>query len=163
MNETYVECLVQGKSSVVLKFLKILLVMLTVVFALLGMFVLPALLIALICGIFAYVVYLQADVEYEYLYVDREITIDKISAKSRRKRVGKFQVDKMEILAPIQSYHLDQFNNRKCTVMDYSSGATQPDKRYVIYYDGMTKIIFNPSEEFVKAVQNVAPRKVFMD
>ena len=39
------------------------------------------------------------DIEYEYLYLDKEITIDKIMAKTRRKRVLSISVDKIEILS----------------------------------------------------------------
>ena len=47
---------------------------------------------------------------------------------------------------------------------DYSIGREeQPDKRYVMYYDGNQKIILSPSEELVKAVRSVSPRKVFLD
>ena len=48
--------------------------------------------------------------------------------------------------------------------MDYSIGVEkQPDERYVIYYEGNKKLILSPTKEFVEAVKNVAPRKVFMD
>lgn len=46
MSEGYVECLVARKSSVVMSFLKILLIMLTVVFVIIGMRLLPGLLVA---------------------------------------------------------------------------------------------------------------------
>ena len=37
---------------------------------------LPALLIGVICGVAAYFITLNADLEYEYLYVDKELTVD---------------------------------------------------------------------------------------
>ena len=53
---------------------------------------------------------------------------------------------------------------RQLKVTDYSSGvAGQPDRRYVMIYSGDRKIIFEPSEAMVKALQSVAPRKVFFD
>ena len=85
-------------------------------------------------------------------------------AKSRRKRVGTYSVDRMEILAPVKSYHLDGFKNRNVKVKDYSIGEElQPDKRYAMFYEGGEKILLSPSEELVKAVRSVAPRKVFLD
>ena len=90
--------------------------------------------------------------------------MDKVMAKSKRKRVGTYQVDRIEILAPIKSYHLDNFKNRNVKVTDYSIGEElKPDLRYALYYEGGEKLILSPSEELVKAVRNVAPRKVFMD
>ena len=70
----------------------------------------------------------------------------------------------MEILAPINSYHLDNYKNRQAKVIDYSSNEVkQPDTRYVFFYNGQDKIVFEPNEALVKAVKNVAPRKVFND
>ena len=107
---------------------------------------------------------LYTDIEYEYLYVDREISIDRIMARSKRKKVASFDVEKMEIMAPINSYHLDDYRNRQIKPSDYSSGvAKQPDRRYVFFYEGQKKVILEPSADFVKAVHNVAPRKVFTD
>ena len=112
-------------------------------------------------------VFLAADllsVEFEYLYVDKEISVDKILNKTKRKKVEKFETERMEIFAPINSWHLDNMKNRQLKVTDYSSGvAGQPDRRYVMIYSGDRKIIFEPSEAMVKALQSVAPRKVFFD
>lgn len=166
-SETYVECLVAKKPSVIINFLKILCIMLAVAFFLLGFITnwgWIALIAAVLFAILAYVAYLKCDVEFEYLYLDREISIDRISAKSKRKRIATYEIDRMEIFAPMNSYHLDNYRNRQTTVKDYSSGVeSQPEKRYVMYYEGNLKVIFEPSAEFVKAMANVAPRKVFKD
>lgn len=164
MNETYVECLVKKKTPSYMRFLRILLIVLTVFFVLVGLLLLPALLIGIVLGVAAYFMYLNSDLEYEYLYIDKELTVDKIMAKTKRKRVAVFSLDKMEIVAPVKSWHLDNYKNRSDKTTDYSSGEEkQPDKRFVFYYDGQKKIIFEPNEEMIKAMQFVAPRKVFKD
>lgn len=164
MNETYVEWLVKKKTPAYLAFLKILTIMLAVCFIVVGFVFLPALLIGIIMAVAAYFVYLNSDLEYEYLYVDKELTIDKVMAKSRRKRVATFELDKMEIVAPIKSWHLDNYKNRSDKEVDYSSGVeNQPDRRFIFFYDGQKKIIFEPNAEMIKAMQMVAPRKVFKD
>ena len=124
-----------------------------------------ALIPAILFGVAAYFVYMNTDLEYEYLYLDRELTVDKVMAKSKRKRAAVYSLDKMEIVAPVKSWHLDNFKNRQTSKnVDYSSGEEkQPDKRFVFYYEGNQKVIFEPSEEMVKAMQFVAPRKVFKD
>ena len=166
MSDAYVECLVKAKGSMLLKFLQIGLIVVTAIFGFLGItfMIWPALLIAVATGVGAYFAYMNADIEYEYLYLDKEITIDKVMAKSRRKRVGVFTLERMEVLAPVKSYHLDNFKNRNVKVLDYSIGVEeQPDLRYALYYDGGVKLILSPSEEMVKVLKNVAPRKVFTD
>lgn len=164
MSETYVECLVKKKNNPPMNFLKILSVMLAVAFILVGFAVWPALIIGLVLGAAAYFIHLNADLEYEYLYLDKELTVDKVMAKTKRKRVAKYDMERMEIIAPVRSYHLDQFKNRTVKTVDYSSGAAgQPDLRYAMYYSGGVKVIFEPNAAMVKAIKNIAPRKVFTD
>ncbi len=164
MSETYVECLVARKPSTVLSFLKILLIMLTVVFVLIGAIFLPGLVVAAITGVGAYFATMNANVEYEYLYLDREVSVDKVMAKSRRKKAGVYSTEQMEIFAPLNSHRLDSYRNRNLKTIDYSSGiAAQPEKRYMMVLNGDTKIILEPNEAMVKAIQSVAPRKVFTD
>ena len=75
-----------------------------------------------------------------------------------------YQVDRMEIMAPFRSYRLDNYKNRQVKIKDYSIGEEQqPDLRYAVYYEGGEKLILSPSQEMVKAIRNVAPRKVFTD
>ena len=89
---------------------------------------------------------------------------DEIIDKSSRKSVCTFDIDKMEIFAPVNSYHLDDYRKRSVKESDYSSSiSSQPEKRYAMYYNGDSKIILEPNEELVKALKNAAPRKVFTD
>lgn len=166
MNETYVECMVKQQPKTSYIALKYLLAALT---AIVGFFALMSamivlLIIAVAFGVLAYLVNQRIYIEYEYLYVDKEITVDKILSQSKRKRVAKYDVEKMEVLAPINSYHLDDYKNRTAKEFDFSSGVDdESTNKYVFYYEGQQKIIIEPSEAFVKAVYNVAPRKVFTD
>lgn len=151
MSDTYVECLVKAKPSMIGKFFKVFLIVLTVIFSLAFIVVgtlLPFIIIApVLTGVGAYFVNMFTDLEYEYLYLDRELVVDKVMAKSKRKRVATYSLDRMEILAPIKSYHLDNFKNRSAKEIDYSIGEElQPDKRFIMYYEGGQKIILSPSE-----------------
>ena len=164
MGETYVECLVAKKSSAVMTFLKFFLIMMTVVFVLIGLIYVVGLIVAIVTGIGAYFATMNANIEYEYLYVDKEISVDKVMAKSRRKKAGTFSVEQMEIFAPLNSHRLDSYRNRDTKTVDYSSGvAAQPERRYMMVCNGGTRVILEPNEAMIKAVQTVAPRKVFTD
>ena len=119
---------------------------------------------AVIAGVGAYFVNMFTDLEYEYLYLDKELVVDKIMAKTKRKRIATYHLDRIEILAPIKSYHLDNYKNRSAKVKDYSIGEElKPDKRFVMFYEGGEKILLSPSEELIKIMKNVAPRKIFSD
>lgn len=164
MSDTYVECLVKAKQSALAKFFKTFLIVLTVLFGIIMFVFAPAMIVALITGVAAYFVNLYTDIEYEYLYLDRELVVDKVLAKSKRKRVATYTVDRMEILAPVRSYHLDNYKNRNVKEKDYSIGEVcQPDLRYAMYYEGGERIILSPSPEMIKALKSVAPRKVFSE
>ncbi len=165
MSETYVECLVKAKKKGIFKILYIVLIALAVVF-LASMIITSyiGLILAALCGVGAYFVKLNGEVEYEYLYLDRELVVDKVMAQTKRKRVATYSLSRMEIVAPIKSYHLDNYKNRQVKVKDFSIGEElQPDLRYAIYYEGGEKILISPSEELVKVLKNAAPRKVFTD
>jgi len=165
MSESYVECMVARKTPALQLFLKYLLIGLTAVtFFASFIFGTIMFIVAIVFGVGAYFVTISVDVEYEYLYLDKEIVVDKVMHKQKRKRVATYELDKIEILAPIKSYHLDSYKNRQAKVVDVSSGVeNKPDLRYVFFYNGEQKIIFEPNEALVKCVKNVAPRKVFMD
>lgn len=164
MSEAYVECLVQAKQSTLAKVGRVVLIVLTVIFAIGALVSIWSGLLALVTGFGAYFLNMMTDLEFEYLYLDKELVIDKVMAKSRRKRVGSFSLDRMEILAPINSYHLDAYKNREVKKLDYSiREVKQPDLRYALFYEGGQKIIISPSEEMIKVMRNVSPRKVFND
>ena len=166
MSDAYVECLVKAKASAGGKFLKIFLIVLAVVMGLLMMltFYILFFLVGVAGWVGAYFVNMFTDLEYEYLYLDRELTIDKVMAKTRRKRVAVYQLDRMEILAPVKSYHLDNFKNRNVKVKDYSIGyEDKPDLRYAMFYEGGEKLLLSPSPEMIKVMKNAAPRKIFSD
>ncbi len=165
MSEAYIECLVKVKPSLLGKFFKYLLYMLAAVAFVLMLLGLPVMLfVTLAAGVGAYFVGIYTDLEYEYLYLDKELTIDKVMGKTKRKRVAVYQLERMEILAPIKSYHLDGFRNRQAKSKDYSIGyEDQPDLRYAMYYEGGERLILSPSPELVKLMKNAAPRKVFSD
>ena len=164
MSDIYVECLVKGKKSRAATAGMVLLLALTVLSAI-GMFLMPFLMVlAIACGIGAYFVSLYSQVEYEYLYLDKEISVDKIYGQTKRKKAAVYSVERMEIFAPVTSWHLDAFRNRQVKEIDYAKAkAEQPDTRYVMYYEGNIRVLFSPSEDMVKALKNVAPRKVFTD
>ena len=166
MSDAYVECLVKAKPSMLGKFFKYLLIVLTVILVILMALTMNViiLLLAVAAGVGAYFVNMFTDLEYEYLYLDKELTIDKVMAKTKRKRVAVYQLDRLEILAPIKSYHLDNYKNRTVKEKDYSIGYEEkPDLRYAMYYEGGEKLVLSPSPEMIKVMKNAAPRKVFND
>ena len=113
---------------------------------------------------YRYLIYPLTDIEYEYLYCDKQITVSKIMAKEKRKDLETFDLDKVEMLAPSNSYRLAEFKNRQLTEGNYwSMDKTKEEPPYAMIYEGGRKILLDLPKEFVKIVQNNAPRKVFFD
>lgn len=166
MSESYHELLVKKESGAKEKAFRVLCVIPTVLAALFALLSGNALflILAIVLGVLDYFVFQWTDIEYEYLYLDKEITVDKIMAKTRRKRVATIDVNKIEILAPVKSYQLDSFKNRQVKAIDYSAGQDLPEmKLYNMYYDGSQMYVLNLTEEFVKTIRSLSPRKVFLD
>ena len=164
----YVECLVASKGSPLTKILSYVSLILAVIFflsSILTVLGIAGLILCVIAGVGYYFLSMNSNIEFEYQYCEKEITVDKILNKSRRKNVGKFEVEHIEVMAPRNSHHLDEFRNKTLKTVDYSGRdySRQPDPTYMFIYDGKERIIFEPTQEFVAAVKSVAPRKVFTD
>ena len=163
MNDSYVECMVARKSQPYLGVLKYIIYILTgvsVIGVVAGYYIFLVTLV--IFGLLAFFAVPGFDLEYEYLYIDREISIDKIMSKQKRKKVRTLELSKMEFICPINSHQLDPYKARNLKISDYSS--KQPDaKVWVLVYKDQTNeelIGLEPNEEMLKAIKSIYPRKV---
>ena len=165
MNDSYKELLVKRERGTQGTIMRIVCVVPTVLLALLmfsGNLIIFIATVAL-C-IFDYFVFQWTDVEFEYLYLDKEITVDKVMAKTRRKRAAVLDVNKIEIMAPQNSNQLTYYKNRQVKITDLSAGHDLPDQKlYMVYYEGNQCYMMNLDEDFAKTVKSVAPRKVYME
>ena len=90
MNDSYSELLVKKKQTakdLIIKFLLIGLIAATAFLGLIG--VIFAWIATLILGVAAYFILPNLDLEYEYVYVNGELDIDKIMAKIQEKTFKK--------------------------------------------------------------------------
>lgn len=166
MNESYKELMVKKESGLKEKLLRVVSLIPTIFLGFLTLLTgdMSILIIAIGLGVLCYFVFQWTDIEYEYLYLDKEINIDKIMAKTRRKRVATISTEKMEILAPAKSHQLDSYRSRKVKEADYSAGNDMPEQKlYALYSEGSQKYLLSLDEDFVKTIKGIAPRKVFMD
>ena len=167
VDNSYVECLVESKASPVVKvfsYVTLILAIFCFLFSFLGLGMI-GFISCIVFGVLYYFLSLNAKIEFEYQYCDKEITVDKVLNKQKRKNVAKYDVEKLEILAPSRSYRLDDYKNRTLKNVDFSAREKnrQPDPTYTFIYDGKERVVFEPSQELVAAVKSVAPRKVFTD
>ncbi|MCR4740629.1 MAG: DUF6106 family protein [Lachnospiraceae bacterium] len=164
MNESYVECLVAKKAGPLDIFLKGLLIAVVAICIILGLFSgsIVIMILAIALGFGAYFLIPMFDIEYEYLYLDREITIDKIMSKQRRKRMAVYDLGKMELLAPETSHEFDSYKARNVKVRDFSSNMPDHKAYLMAYHDEKEECLvkFEPNEEMIKCIKQIAMRKV---
>lgn len=167
MGDLYSEYLVKKKPTALDAVIKYGLIILTVLAALAGLFVSPVILVlAVILGVVSYFVIPKTDIEYEYLFVNGELDIDMVMAKTKRKKVNTFDLREADLIAPVNSQRMAYYNNNsKLKTLDYSSGD-ESHRRFavIIRADGDTcKVILEPDDTMAQAIKNSAPSKVFLD
>lgn len=164
MNEAYVEYMVARKQNPLTKVLRIVVIALAVLLCAAGLYLMNFIFLipAVLLGIVAYFFLPRLDVEFEYLYLDKEITIDKIFSKQSRKRAMVLDLNKMEMMAPVSSHVFDPYRSRKVSEKDYSSGLPDAKRYGIVYHEGSDDkiIIIEPNAEMLKAIRTVFPRKV---
>lgn len=160
MNDIYTEQLLKKQSSSKDNRIKFILIVLTlgVVVMTLGN---PLWLLGILIMIGVDVwVFRSLNVEYEYLYINGNLDIDKIMSKSRRKEVFEMEINDLEVMALRGEAELKMYQGLKA--QDYSSGNTN-SRQYemIVIQNGEKKrIIFEPNDVIVDGMRMLAPRKV---
>jgi hypothetical protein len=118
-------------------------------------------------GVGAWFAGMNCCIDYEYSLVDKELRVAKIMNKERRKAIATYDLEKMEILAPVNSHELDSYRNRQNDKeSDYSThDESRKATTYLCYLEGNQKLILDidgaDGEKLLKAIRMLAPRKVF--
>ena len=164
--EAYIEQLIKRKAPGYIPALQMVCAAVAICSAGAGLVGYPALFIgAIVFGVAAYILHGNANTEYEYLYVDKEFTIDRITAQSRRKQVAVYALEHMELMAPENSGRLKSYENRQMKVSDYSAGDKE-SQRFVMIYNAegnLQKVILEGSDELYQCFFSASPRNVFKD
>lgn len=104
-------------------------------------------------------------VEYEYILTNSEMDIDKIMAKTRRKRIISFDFKDIELCAPVDDINYKhEFENTEgfSKVMDLS-GAGEERTKYFINMsgdNGRVRLVINPRDKIMESAYKYNPRKV---
>lgn len=123
----------------------------------------PLLLAAVVLGIITYLMIPRFDLEYEYLYVNGEIDIDKIMGKQKRKRCASYDIENLEIMAPSNSHALDSYvNNKDIRIRDYTSLDPQVSSYSLVFNQEKQRelVKLELNENVVGEIRRLAPRKV---
>ncbi len=160
MNDYYTEQLVKKQTDMKDILIKAILVAATIVsFLIIMMYpiglILPIAMIALDVFMFR-----RLKVEYEYLFVNGDLDIDKIMNKSKRKKQFSMNVADMDLLAPADAVELHQFQNVKTYDFSSRTGQARVYALIVSNQGEKKKVLFEPNDIIVEGFYMMAPRKV---
>jgi hypothetical protein len=130
-----------------------------------GLLVMPLLiLVAIVFGIIAGIFILpRLNKEYEYLYVNGELDVDVIYSREKRKKLGSYDMNELEILAPTGSHALDSyFSNGTLKVQDVTSGKPDVGSYTLIFSKDKERIAVRAELDrvIIDDIRRLAPRKV---
>lgn len=166
MTDLYSELLIKKEQTGKDKAIKILMIAAIAITAAAGLLIPIAWILTLALGIAAYFILPKLDLEYEYVFVNGELDIDKIMSKAKRKRAQSFDLGKMDIMAPVNSHRLEyQNHNTRAKVLDFSSGNPN-HKVFAMFIPDekeLYKVLLEPDAQLLENIQKSCPRKVFFD
>lgn len=159
--DNYVEHLVKRNDPSYFQILKVLFLLLDVIgvmscfISLFGIFILAA------AAAGTYFVFLNASVEYEYLYIAGSLSIDRILNKQKRKKVLETNESELVLAAPIDS---DEAKSeiRNAKIMDYSGKGDRSLKYYYVLNRSGEKqaLILEVTDELLKEMRLHSPSRV---
>lgn len=102
----------------------------------------------------------SANQEFEYLYMNGELDIDKIIAKSKRKQVFAGTLNQLEVLTKANAPELKEYVG--AAELNFSSGMHKECECVAVYTkEGqITRVVFEPNDKILEAFRMQAPRKV---
>lgn len=164
MNDVFNEQLVARKPNQkdLLKKVGIIGVGIIVIFAALTIEFLMAFIVPVIIVIIVGVVFLMRryNIEYEYVFTNGELDIDRITNKSRRKQVLSVNVKSFETMVPAGNKNYESEISHFTKLYDFGSG-TVTENTYIAIFDKdkeRVKMIFEPNEQMFKAIRAYIPR-----
>lgn len=160
MNDYYTEQLVKKQTDMKDMLIKAVLIAVTIVSFLIVLMFPVGLILPIVMIVLDVFMFRRLNVEYEYLFLNGDLDIDKIMNKSKRKKVFSASVADMEFFAPVDAVELRQYQNAR--TFDFSSGDRQA-KRYAMVISGkgeLKKVVIEPNDTIVEGLYMMAPRKV---
>lgn len=161
-DDNYVEWLVKRKDPAYAVPVKILMVVICMVAVLSALQTVLGVIIMMAAGAAAYFVFLNLSVEYEYLFAEGGLSVDRILGRARRKKIFDCEKDDIQVVAPADSYVLKDYEKQGMKVKDFSSGRKDAKVYALMYQKGAEnfKVLIEPNERMIGAMRRSFPRKV---
>lgn len=162
MNDTYAEWLVKRKTPAYAIAVKALMIFLCVIGAFLSIITAFGFILFFAFGAATYFVFQRMNLEYEYVVVNDQITIDKIMGQARRKKAWEGSLETIQIIAPVDSYLIKDYQREGMKTLDFTSHMQGARVYAIIEQKGevATKILFEPNDKVLECLWQKGPRKV---
>lgn len=168
MGDVFLEQLVKKKNTGMDIFKKVLIMLAGILLCLVALnFVFSqffgpiALLVAVGAIYFAWFFITALNLEFEYIYTNGEIDVDKIMAKRKRKRLTTVKISAFE---EFDKFNMERFRSQQYDVtLNASSSMSDPDTRYAVYHNRDNKkciLIFNPDDRLLPEIEKIYRRRI---
>ena len=151
--DIYKEQLVTKKNTSKDLFKKFCVLFGTLILILACIFVLP------ISGLFSY--YPLLNTEYEYIFTNGDLDVDKIMGKAKRKRLATFDVTFAEEFGRYTPGMFDSRSDEFNTRLIACTSPADPDAHYLIMNNPTLQhclLVFNPNDAMVESIKEYLPR-----
>ena len=112
---------------------------------------------------FAILLIKRTSVEYEYILTNNELDIDRINAKSNRKRLITVNFSDIEICAPVSHRAFASAEGIVKTLDCTGSGASAIYFIDIATEKGKTRVIIEPPIAYIENVRRYNPSKIFVN
>lgn len=168
MSDLYSEILVKRQSGSMDMLKKSGLIAVIFLLAVGGIVITPVLLLAafVLGAVSWFFIFPLFQVEYEYLILNKELDIDAIYSQQKRKKVAQYDLERMDLLAPLNSHRMEYYNgNTQMKVRDYSSGDKNKIPYAMIVKNGNSaeKVLLEIDANTADNIKKTYPNKVFLD
>ena len=163
-DDNYVEWLVKRKDPAYAVPVKILMIVVCIFSVLSALQTVFGVIVMTIAGVATYFVFLNLSVEFEYLFAEGGLSVDRILGRAKRKKIFDCEKDDIQIVAPADSFVLKDYEKQGMKVKDFSSGRKDAKVYALIYQKGPDhfKVLIEPNERMIGAMRRTFPRKLVM-
>lgn len=123
------------------------------------------LVLVVVLVVFTVFVFRYYNAEYEYSLTDGELTVERIMARTSRKRCGVYSVSKATLVAKPDSQDALRLENMDYRTNVYTKGEQDTSGVVVVYTyndnNEMERLYIEPDERILEAIKNCVGRGVY--
>jgi thiamine transporter ThiT len=163
MNDSYAECLIKRKTPVSAWLVNAMMVVLCLISLFLALtFNGFSILLFCVVSFVTYLIIRNSQVEFEYLFLDNQLSVDQIMGKAKRRQVCEISMTDIQIIAPTGSREVKDHLAGQSRIVDYASHMPHAKTYTAVVNSGSVQkqLIFEPNEAMLECFRQAAPRKV---